>query len=82
MAFRIELTNNALNKLESYDSVTRSLIISWMKKNLDNCLNPRAIGEAMRKFEYNQWKYRIGSYRLLTLINNNSIVVLDIINDH
>ena len=82
MAFHSELSIKAIEKLESYDEVTRGLIVSWLKKNLDDCLNPRAIGTPMKKFEYNQWKYRIGSYRLLALINSNSVIILDIISDH
>lgn len=82
MAFRVEFAKKAVNDLRNLDYASASLLIGWMKKNLANCYNPRAFGKEMAKFHYNNWKYRIGSYRLLSYIDKERIVILSIEKSH
>jgi len=76
MAFKVTLTERAVQDLDKLDVATRSLLLCWLKKNLDGCYNPRSYGYQLEKYNYNYWKYRLGDYRLLSLIEKEEVVIL------
>lgn len=78
MAFRVEFAKKAVEDLNSFDITSKTLLLGWVKKNLNNCYNPRAFGKSMAKYHYNNWKYRIGSYRMLSYIDKERVVILSI----
>ena len=78
MAFNVAFSQNAVRKLGQLDYPTSILILSWIKKNLQNCYNPRAYGYQLEKFNYNYWKYRLGDYRILSLIEKDRVVILSV----
>ena len=45
-------------------------------KNLSGCENPRVKGKALTANRKGQWRYRIGDYRLLCLIEDEELVIL------
>ena len=78
MAFNVAFSKQAVDKLNKMDYATSILLLSWIKKNLQNCYNPRSIGYQLEKFNYNYWKYRIGDYRILSLIEKDRVVILSV----
>ena len=52
------------------------MIKSWIVKNLQNCENPRAHGKGLTANKGGQWRYRIGDYRLLCLIQDEELIIL------
>ncbi len=78
MAFKVEFAKKAVDDFMSFDKLDQALLIGWIKKNLGNTLNPRKYGKEMMKFHFNNWKYTVGDYRLLSYIDSDRIIVLDI----
>ncbi len=58
------------------DKHTAALILGWIRKNLENCENPRAHGKALTANFSGTWRYRVGDYRLLALIEDETITIL------
>ncbi|MBQ6654242.1 MAG: type II toxin-antitoxin system RelE/ParE family toxin [Erysipelotrichaceae bacterium] len=82
MAFRVRFSPQAAGQLDSLDAVTRSLILGWLGRNLENCYNPRAFGYQLEKYNYSCWKYTLGDYRLISAIEKDDIVILAVKNRH
>ncbi len=76
MTYRVLFTKQALSALKKLDRSVSRTILAWIRKNLDGCDNPRSHGKALRGELSGQWRYRVGDYRLLCLIEDDEIVVL------
>lgn len=76
MTYRVEFTERAKKDLKKLDKYTASLILGWIRKNLEGCENPRLHGKGLVANRSGQWRYRIGDYRLLAEINDDKITIL------
>ena len=76
MTYRVEFTERAKKDLKKLDKYTASLILGWVRKNLEGCENPRLHGKGLVANRSGQWRYRIGDYRLLAEINDDKIIIL------
>ncbi|CAM5206807.1 type II toxin-antitoxin system RelE/ParE family toxin [Oligella ureolytica] len=72
--FQVVYTAKALKSLEKLDKTQARLIVSWIEKNLINCSNPRFIGKHI-KGDLADWRYRVGNYRLLCNIVDDTITI-------
>ena len=63
----------ALKKMEKYQSL---LIMGWIQKNLVNCTDPRQHGKGLTVNRSGEWRYRIGDYRLIADINDETVTIL------
>lgn len=76
MTYRVEFTKRALKELEKLDRYTAALILGWVRKNLENCENPRLHGKGLTANRSGEWRYRVGDYRLLAKIDDGKITIL------
>lgn len=76
MKYKVEFSQRALKDLKKLDKYTASLILGWVRKNLEGCDNPRLHGKALSANRSGQWRYRVGDYRLLAEIEDDKIVIL------
>ncbi len=76
MKYTVEFTDRALKDLKKLDRHTAALILGWIRKNLQNCENPRQHGKGLSANKSGQWRYRVGDYRLLATIEDNKIKIL------
>lgn len=76
MSFRIVFSEKALKQLKKLDRSTASLIIGWLRKNIEGCSNPRQHGKGLTADRSGQWRYRVGSYRIIVDINDEKVLVL------
>ncbi len=76
MKYKVEFTQRALKDLKKLDRPTAALILGWIRKNLENCENPRLHGKGLTANKSGQWRYRVGDYRLLAEISDNTITIL------
>lgn len=76
MTYRVEFTERAKKDLKKLDKYTASLILGWVRKNLEGCENPRLHGKGLVANRSGQWRYRIGDYRLIVEINDDKITIL------
>ncbi|MCL2043620.1 MAG: type II toxin-antitoxin system RelE/ParE family toxin [Treponema sp.] len=68
--------------LTRWDKSIARLIIAWIEKHLINTQNPRVHGKGLSANLAGSWRYRIGGYRIIANIDDQTktIVILDI--DH
>ena len=76
MRYTVEFTERAMKDLKKLDRHTAALILGWIRKNLENCENPRQHGKGLTANKSGQWRYRVGDYRLLAEIEDNKIRIL------
>lgn len=74
--YKVEFAKRALKDLKKLDKQTAALILGWVRKNLDGCLDPRRHGKALTANRGGEWHYRVGDYRLLALIKDNIVTIL------
>ncbi len=43
--YHVEFTKNALKQLKKMDKSSASLILGWIRKNIEGCDNPRVHGK-------------------------------------
>ena len=76
MRYRVVFTERAKKQLKKLDKYTASLIMGWLEKNVDGCSDPRAHGKGLSANRAGQWRYRIGDYRVICEIEDETICVL------
>jgi len=76
MSDHVETTARFDKEFKQLDKYTQQIIKSWIGKNLQNCENPRAHGKGLTANKSGQWRYRIGDYRLLCLIQDQELIIL------
>lgn len=76
MSYNVVLTDKAKKQLKKLDKPTSALIISWLRKNIEGCDNPRQHGKALVANHSGKWRYRIGDYRLICEIDDGKVIIL------
>ena len=76
MNYHVEFTKEALKQLKKMDKSNASLILGWIRKNLEGCDNPRIHGKGLTANRSGQWRYRVGDYRIIAEIQDDKVIVL------
>ena len=76
MKYRVETTPRFEKEFRKLDRYTQRMLKAWIDKNLLDCADPRAHGKGLTANRSGQWRYRIGDYRLLCLIEDEELVIL------
>ncbi len=76
MTYKVEFTDRAVKELKKLDRHTAALILGWVRKNLEGCENPRLHGKGLSANRSGQWRYRVGDYRLLAQIEDDTIKII------
>lgn len=76
MKYKVEFTERALKDIKKLDRHTATLILGWVRKNLEGCENPRLHGKGLSANRSGQWRYRVGDYRLLAKIEDDKIRIV------
>ncbi|MBO6280239.1 MAG: type II toxin-antitoxin system RelE/ParE family toxin [Bacilli bacterium] len=82
MIYTVEFTESAKKDLKKLDTYTQKIILLWLNKNLQGCENPKAHGKLLSANRAGEWRYRIGDYRIIALIENNKLIILVIAIGH
>lgn len=76
MKYKVIFTDKANKQLNKIDKHIASLIIGWIEKNLDGTENPRQHGKGLTGNKAEEWRYRIGDYRIICDIQDEEIIIL------
>ena len=76
MSYRVEVTPRFEREFKKLDRYTQKMLKAWIDKNLIGCSDPRVHGKSLTANRSGQWRYRIGDYRLICLIEDNELVIL------
>lgn len=74
-SYRVELTARAVKQLKKLDRFDAKILVTWIKNNLDGCADPRAFGKELTANRSGEWRYRVGSYRILALIHDGVVTI-------
>ena len=75
MPYSVAYSDTALKQLRKMDRFEARLIVSWIDKNLQGCADPRAHGKGLTANQSGEWRYRIGNYRALCVIEDDRLVI-------
>ena len=75
MKYSVGTTSRFDKEFKKLDRYTQLMIKSWITKNLIDCENPRIHGKALVANRKGQWRYRIGDYRLICLIEDDRLII-------
>jgi mRNA interferase RelE/StbE len=76
MAWNVEIPDKVKKQLKELDAPIRKRILKFLGERIRTAANPRALGEALHGSELgNFWKYRIGDYRLICHIEDQTVTV-------
>lgn len=73
--WRVEFSDVALRSLKKLDKQTAALILGYIEKKLENCENPRVFGKALIANHQGKWRYRVGDFRILCLLEDDRIII-------
>lgn len=73
--WQVLFSDVALKQLRKMDRPTSALIIGYIEKKLVGCTDPRSFGKPLTANHQGKWRYRVGDYRLLCLIEDNILTV-------
>lgn len=76
MRYSVEYTEDAIMQLRKMDKFTRTMILNWISKHLEDTDNPFATGKALTGDKTGLWRYRVGDYRLISKIDKGKLVIL------
>ncbi|MCL2500884.1 MAG: type II toxin-antitoxin system RelE/ParE family toxin [Defluviitaleaceae bacterium] len=79
MGYIVNYSDNALKDLKKMGRNEALIIVAWIEKNLVGCENPRLHGKRLGYEKRGEWRYRVGSYRIIADIQDN-FVTIEIIN--
>jgi mRNA interferase RelE/StbE len=75
MSYHVQYEKSVQKQLRKMDAYTRTLILRWIDKNLENCDNPRIFGKGLVENHSGEWRYRIGDYRVLAEIKDEIVAI-------
>jgi len=76
MIYTVNTTPRFDKEFKKLDKYTQRMLVAWIDKNLENCTNPRIYGKGLTSNRREQWRYRIGDYRIICNIEDNKLVIL------
>jgi len=76
MTYHIRTTSRFDKEFKKLDHYTKRILKAWITKNLESCQNPRQHGKALSANRKGQWRYRIGDYRLICVIEDDELIIL------
>jgi mRNA interferase RelE/StbE len=75
MAWKIDLSSNALKQLRKLDKPIATRILKFLRGRIEKLDDPRKIGERLRGPLGDFWKYRVGDYRVTCSLPDDKLVV-------
>lgn len=73
--YTVRFSDVALKKLKKMDRYQASLLVGWIEKNLMGTVDPRVQGKSLVANHKGKWRYRVGDYRILALIEDEEILI-------
>lgn len=74
MSYVVEWSMRAEKQLSKLDRHLAKTLVSFMSERVHGAANPRVLGKQLRSSDL--WRYRVGDFRILCLIEDARLVVL------
>lgn len=76
--YPLEFTPLAAKQLRKMAKHQSKLISNWLYRNIDGIEDPRSLEKELTANKSDQWRYRVGNYRIILEIEDNRMVILAI----
>ena len=76
MSYQVETTARFDREFKKLDKYTQKMVKAWIEKHLVGCNDPRTHGKGLTANRSGQWRYRIGDYRLICLLEDDKLIIL------
>lgn len=77
MAWRIEIDRAAVRDLAKLDQRVARRILSFLHDRVGTLADPRSVGQALMGPKLGKyWKYRVGNYRVIALIEDQALRIM------
>lgn len=76
MIWKVEFDDRARKELRKLNSQAQDRILKWLRKNLATDEDPRRMGKSLKGRMKGLWRYRVGDYRIISQIQDESILIL------
>lgn len=76
MIYQLETTPKFDKQLKKLDKVSQRQIVEYLQKNIAGTENPRLSGKGLAGNRKGFWRYRVGDYRIICLIQDAECIVL------
>ena len=73
--WKVEFSERAKDQLKKLDKPIQKRIMAYLEERILNSENPRYLGEALKGKLDPYWRYRIGNYRILCILENETVTV-------
>ena len=74
--YKVVFTKRAKKEFLKLDRSQAIMITAWIEKNLENCTDPRAVGKPLTADFKGLWRYRVGDYRIITSIEDDTLLIV------
>jgi mRNA interferase RelE/StbE len=74
VSYAVEWSDRAEKQLAKLDRQIARSLVRFMNERVHQSQNPRHIGKQLKDSAF--WRYRVGEYRILCLIEDRRLVVL------
>ena len=82
MAWTVNWDSRAVKEMKKIDHSNRKKIVDYLKHKISTDEDPRRFGKALAADKSGLWRYRVGDYRILCKIEDESLVVLVVAAGH
>ncbi len=76
MTWRVEIDDRAAKELRSLDAKVQKEILRYLRERIATHEDPRRFGKALGRELSGLWRYRVGNYRLVCMIEDAVFIVL------
>ncbi|MCI1283215.1 MAG: type II toxin-antitoxin system RelE/ParE family toxin [Lacticaseibacillus songhuajiangensis] len=74
--FHWSIKNSAKKDFKRLGRPEQHRLIKWLNDKIEGSENPRALGKALRGNLHTYWRYRVGSFRIIADIKDETLMVL------
>jgi len=76
MAWKISFSPQATSDLKKLGAPEAGCVLKFLNERLQNRNNPREFGEPLKGVLREYWRYRVGDFRILCRLEDNTVTVL------
>lgn len=74
--YKLQYSKGFINQIKKMDPFVQKNIMNWLEVNIQNTNNAGKHGKALKGNLKGTWRYRIGNYRVICLIEDGKLIVL------
>ncbi len=76
MIWSVEFDDAAAKELRRLDHQTQHVILRYFRERIAGCEDPRRFGKSLSGEFAGLWRYRVGNYRMICMVEDDKLVVL------